>query len=350
MISYSNISLGVDALESLRIPIENNDCPPDWKDWYHYILIDPSGGTKILMNISLSGLPGAGEIQVSLVVKQMGIKKEIETYAEVRSVPWEIGMVKRYPLAIITSNVQFRVKDGYSRIFMTGKNQDFHLDFIARPNADAFLIDEKAKFGNGFIGWGFVPSMSISGSYNICGKEYKIHKDWYCYHDRNFGRFRWGEDIGWEWMVANFKGNDNLSYQLIFDQRTNKDHTEKGFQYIFIFCNTKLKKVFVGNTLRLKWERENHSSTPLRLPGNMASVFSSQTSAKINTIEISARDDRDFVNFIFKTKKDFQLIVPDYEFRQFTVMEEVSGVASLNGILDGKSIKSKGHYYAEFVR
>lgn len=350
MISYSDIRLGFDALSNLRIPFEHKNCPPDWKDWYHFILIEPSNGTRILFNISLSGRPGAGEIQVSLVVKQVNLKRKFETFAEVRSVAWENEMVTRFPLAISTPKVKFQVNDGVSSIFVVGTHQDFHINFSAKPKADTFLIDENAKFGNGFIGWGFIPSMSINGSYTLCGKKYTIQKDWYCYHDRNFGRFRWGEDIGWEWMIANFIGNDNLPYHLVFDQRTSKDHSEKGFQYVFIFRDCKLRKVFVGDTLKINWIREKKPSTPLRLPGNMASVFFSQPSAKIETIEINAQDDKDFIDFIFKTNKDFQLIVPDYELKQFTVMEEISGIASLNGILDGKKIKSKGHFYAEFVR
>lgn len=350
MISYSNVDLGVEALESLRIPFENKSCQLDWKDWYHYILFDPGSGTKILMNVSLGGRPGDGEVQVSLVIKHARGRGKIETYAEVRSVPWEPGMVKRFPLEITTPNVKLQIKDGQSGLVMNGRNSDIHLEFTAEARGDPFLIDEQAKFGQGYIGWGFIPGMAVKGFYSVCGTNFKIGGSWYCYHDRNFGRFRWGEDIGWEWIVASFEGSNNSSYQVVFDQRTNKDHSEKGFQYIFIFRDNRLKKVFVGNTLRVKWKRKKPCGIPLRLPGNMASAFADKISAEIESVELTARDDKDFINITFHTAKAFQLIVPDYEKRQFTVMEEISGKAFLNGMLSGSNIKAKGHFYAEFVR
>lgn len=58
----------INQIESLRIPLDDPESPLDWKDWYHYILIHPKTGMRILVNITLMGRPQRGEIQVSLII------------------------------------------------------------------------------------------------------------------------------------------------------------------------------------------------------------------------------------------------------------------------------------------
>ncbi|HSI69908.1 MAG TPA: hypothetical protein VK941_06735 [Gillisia sp.] len=350
MLYEINDALAVDRLEGLRIPFENWNCPTDWKDWYHYILLDPQSGNKILVNVSLSNKPGGGEIQVSVIIQLRRTRSEYDTYAEVRSVPWENGMVKRSPLLIKTSNTLLEIKNGISRIMFAGKNSDIELEFSAKANSVPFLIEEQTRFGSGFIGWGFIPNMVVNGSFKVCRTVYKLTPSWHCYHDRNFGRFRWGEDIGWEWFVATLKDDKGTGWQAVFDVRSNKDHTHRGFQYIFLFRDNKLKKVFVGNTLQLTWNRSPQTRTPLRMPGNMATVMAGRVAAQIDSIILTARDDRDHIKITLQTEKAFELIVPDHKIRQYTVMEEISGKAILETHLGGKNVKSKGQFYAEFVR
>lgn len=341
-------------VESLRIPFENPLCPLDWKDWYHYILINPSGDIKILLNVCLNGRPGKGEIQLTIVVTFSNLYKGNEkdcTYGNVVCIPWRENMVYREPLKILDSSITIEIDGDETRISLNETKSKIQLNMKCKVEGPPLLIDENTDFGSGFIGWGFIPKLSVSGKLQIAATKIDIDKKWYCYHDRNFGRFHWGEDFGWEWIVINLKDvRNNESYQLVFDQKTNKNHSEKGFKYIFLFQNNKMKKIFLGNTLKVQWNRCADYKTPIRLPGTMASIFSNQVAANINSILIHAKDDRDSFKLELEVDNNFQLIVPDHKDRQYTFMEEVSGNAHLTLKLDEKITEAKGTFYGEFVR
>lgn len=88
----------INQIESLRIPLDDSESPLDWKDWYHYILIHPKTGMRILVNITLMGRPQRGEIQVSLIINSpnyllplsLQTPDLIATFAAAVSIPWRI--------------------------------------------------------------------------------------------------------------------------------------------------------------------------------------------------------------------------------------------------------------------
>lgn len=340
-----------DRLEGLRIPFESPDCNPAWKDWFHYILINPENGIKILLNLYLSGKPGNGEVQATVVVSKPGMPGcKQATYADLMSLPWEMGMVSKRPLIIKTEHILFQVQNGESSVWLRANYSNLELKFLARPKAGPIHVEERTRFGSGFIGWGFNPAMTVQGSVKAGGERHYFDSNWYCYHDRNFGVFRWGENIGWEWFVCNLKDEKGQSCQVVFDQRTGKNHLERGFPYVFIFRENRLKRVFVGMSLDITWQREKKSKTPLRLPGHLATVFSSRISSDVQSIIFTAGDERDRLSLQMRTEKSYQIVVPDNETRQYTIMEEISGKAKLLGSLNGNRLKATGYFYGEFVR
>ena len=347
-------NLLIERVESLRIPFENRFCPLDWKDWYHYILISPNGSIKILLNVCLNGRPGNGEIQLSIVVtlsKPSNGASKICIHGNVICIPWKENMVYREPIMILASIVELKIHQNVTSVSLNDKQSNIKLNFIGEVEGPPVFVNEKTEFGSGFIGWGFIPKLIVNGSLKVGETEAVINKLWYCYHDHNFGQFRWGEDIGWEWLVVNFKNFEGgKEYQFVFDQRTNKNHSEKGVKYIFFFQNNMIKKIFLGNALKIKWERSVDSKTPIILPGTMASAFSNQFATEINAIRISAKDDRDSLKLQLNIEKSYQFIVPDNQQRQYTIMEEVSGNAGFKIKIKKEIIEAKGFMYGEFVR
>ena len=55
-------------IERFRIPLDDPSSPMDWKDWYHYVLLDPQTGFRVLVNMTAIARPGQGEIQTSFLV------------------------------------------------------------------------------------------------------------------------------------------------------------------------------------------------------------------------------------------------------------------------------------------
>ncbi|MEM9214342.1 MAG: hypothetical protein AAGD25_08340 [Cyanobacteria bacterium P01_F01_bin.150] len=343
-------------IEKLRIPFDGPYWSQSWKDWYHFILIDFQRNLRILVNITLVGKPESGEIQTTFIVSlpteqirsQLLVDTSIATFGVAYSQAWTAQVVRRSPLLIQGKNVSLKIDGDRFEVATQDTRTQLSLNFQAQAQAEPLLVTEDSPFGSGFIGWGLVPGLQAEGELSIRGQRVGIDKTWFCYHDRNFGRFRWGEDIGWEWCVAFFVTKNGRKFTLVLDKRTDKDHSLSGLPYIFIYEGIHLRKVFIGKTLQIKWEWST-AQCPSRLPGIMASLFADSAVRMPQVLEIQAMDEQD--RLILKAQFDaaVELIVPDNQARQYSFIKEVTGSTELYFYLQEETILAKGLIYAEYV-
>jgi hypothetical protein len=308
-------------VEDLRIPLDDLSSPVDWKDWYHFILIDLQSGLRVLVNITMIGRPQQGEIQVSFIVnlasaqinQQHQPDTPLATFGTAFSLEWQQDMVHHHPLRLSGKGIYLEIDGKHSIVEVRDARAQLSLSFRGEAVATPLLVTEDSPFGSGFIGWGLVPGIQTMGELSIGGQHFNIDQDWFCYHDHNFGRFRWGEDIGWEWFVVFATCNDGQQVTLVLDQRTNKDHSVRGLPYIFIYLGQNLSKIFLGDSLRIRWDWSGSPTLPLRLPGTMASLFAERTLRCPQALQVEAADGQDqlliTVNFDGMTELDRKSVV-----------------------------------------
>ncbi|MGK7939057.1 MAG: hypothetical protein AB4062_02640 [Crocosphaera sp.] len=346
------------SIENLRIPLNDVNSPIDWKDWYHYILIDPETQIRVLVNISLIGRPEQGEIQTTLIVtipsnyfpQKLSPSLPLLTFGIAFSKEWKTDNINRNPVQIRAQQINLNIVGKNCFLEVNDLRSQLAINFRGEAKATPLLVTENSPFGSEFIGWGLVPGLQVSGELSICNHSFNISPNWLCYHDRNFGRFRWGEDIGWEWFVA-FLTDDNQDnkFTLVLDKRTNKDHSLSGLAYIFIYQENELIKTFIGQTLEINWQWTNSPVTPLRLPGIMASLFSDRSLKMPENLEIIATDSQDNLTLNIQFDAATELIIPDNQARQYSFIEEVTGTIEMTLFLENQVIKARGLIYAEYV-
>lgn len=344
-------------VEALRIPLDDPASPIDWKDWYHFLLLDRQGKVRILVNMTLVGRPEQGEIQVSFLVNlaseylvpEYRVDAPMATFGTALSFPWRSEMVRRNPLRLQANGVLLSIDGKHSTLEVQDQRMQLSIRCQAEAEAMPLLVTEDSPFGSGFIGWGLVPGLQVMGELSVGGRNFSIDREWFAYHDRNFGRFRWGEDIGWEWFVAFAICDDGRQMTLVLDQRTNKDHSLKGLPYIFVYLGQDLHKVFLGSSLAIHWEWSRSPVTPVRLPGIMASLFADRTLKVPKTLQVEAADEQDrlLLNVDFETA--IELVVPDNQDRQYSFIEEVTGSFEVSLFLSGETLRAKGLLYGEYV-
>lgn len=344
-------------IEQLRIPTEDRSAPSDWKDWYHFIAIDLKSGVRVLLNVALSGRPAGGELQVSFIVTvprdrltvERPLSTPVVTFGTAYPQRWEVGMASREPLRLQGRGVSVEIEGKQLRVAARDERVGIAIAFDAEAMATPLLVTEDSPFGSGFIGWGLVPGLRVAGELSVAGEQFALDRDWFCYHDRNFGRFRWGEDIGWEWFVAFVACTDGRTLTLVLDRRTNKDHSQWGLSYIFIYLGNELRKIFLGPTLAIDWEWSATAVLPMRLPGSMASVFAHRSLPMPERLKIEAADERDRLSVSAHFESAMELVVPDNRSPQYSFIEEVSGTVEVNFWLDGERLQGRGLIYAEYV-
>ncbi|MCL2927953.1 MAG: hypothetical protein MGG37_08055 [Trichodesmium sp. MAG_R01] len=343
------------SIERLRLPTEDRSAPLDWKDWYHFILMEPKSGVRVLVNLTLSGRPAEGEMQLSFIVTlpreltELPIETAVVTFGTAYPQKWEGEMVIREPLQLRGRGVCLEIDGRRSRLAVQDEKAGLAIAFEGEAEATPLLVTEDSPFGSGFIGWGLVPGLRLAGELSVGELRLPLNRDWFCYHDRNFGRFRWGEDIGWEWFVAFATCSDNRTLTLVLDRRTNKYHSEWGLSYIFVYLGNKLRKIFLGSTLAIDWEWSAEVLLPLRLPGVMASVFAHRSLSMPEGLRVEAEDERDRLSLSVRFDSAMELVVPDNQGRQYSFIEEVSGKVEVSFWLDGELLRGEGLIYAEYV-
>jgi hypothetical protein len=344
-------------VEALRIPLDDPALPIDWKDWYHFLLWDQQGKIRILVNIALVGRPQQGEIQVSFLINiardllppEYHIDIPIATFGTALSLEWQPDMVRQNPLRIFGNGLNLEINGKHSTLEVRDERMQLSIRFQGEAKATPLLVTEDSPFGNGFIGWGLVPGLQVMGELSVGGQSFSIEQNWFSYHDRNFGRFRWGEDIGWEWFVAFATCDDGRQITLVLDQRTNKDHSSKGLPYIFVYIGHELTKVFIGSSLYIHWEWSPSAVTPVRLPGIMASLFGDRAIRVPQALQVEAADQQGRLLLSVQFETIAELVVPDNQDRQYTFIEEVTGTVEVSLFLQGETLQAKGLLYGEYV-
>jgi hypothetical protein len=258
-------------------------------------------------------------------------------------------MVRQNPLRLQANGVLLEIDGKHSTLQVQNERMQLSIRCQAEVEAMPLLVTEDSPFGSGFIGWGLVPGLQVMGELSVSGRNFSINRDWFAYHDRNFGRFRWGEDIGWEWFVAFAICNDGRQITLVLDQRTNKDHSLKGLPYIFVYLGKDLHKVFLGSSLAIHWGWSLSPVNPVRLPGIMASLFADRTLKVPKTLQVEAADGQDRLLLDVHFETAIELVVPDNQDRQYSFIEEITGSFEVSLFLQGETLRGKGLLYGEYV-
>lgn len=338
-------------LEATHVPLDDPQAPADWKEWYHFILVEPQSGTRVLANASLSGIPGRGQIIATMVATLAPClaSPSARTFGFSSDWEWEPGMVRPAPVRIEAPALSCEIAGRHSRFAASDPYGVLTVDFHGRTTATPVVIPELSPFGSGFIGWGLVPGVEVEGSLGLDGRALALDREWFCYHDHNYGRFRWGEDIGWIWFVAFLCGADGERLTLVLHRGNDRQQRRCGAPYVFVYRGERLRKVFMGRAVHLAWRWTSEPRRPPRLPGSMATLYADRTLLLPVGLELRAADERDRLALDLAADSNLELVLADNRDRQTTFIEEASGDASLSCRLDGEELAAQGHFYAEFV-
>ncbi len=339
----------VERIEALRIPAQPQAAAHDWKDWYHVVLLHPAAGWRVIANLNLAGGGDDAELQWTLIVHRPAAQGDGGLFGASRSQAWRTGMVTARPLAITGDEAAFAFDGERVTLRIAPRDLDLALVLHAAPASTPLLVTEGAPFGSGFIGWGLVAQMRAEGRVAACGESAAIGDGWFCYHDHNFGRFRWGEDFGWEWLVAHAVC-DGEAVTVVVDWRTDRAHAAGGLPYLFVLVGGPLRKVFLGPAMRLRWSWHAAATLPPRLPGAMAARLADRPVRTPRAITLDAADERDRIALTVEVDAYAEIVAPDNRGAGFARIGESSGAAAVELQLGERRFEGAGLAYAEYTR
>lgn len=209
---------------------------------------------------------------------------------------------------------------------------------VARQN-----VPGPMPFGTGWIGWSVAPRLRLSGRLELGGQAVDVGRA-SGYHDRNWGRWHWGDDAGWEWGA--FLAAEPAP-AVVFARATDRAH-RRGLPSLGVHAPHR-KKLFRGDCVAM--QREGRLDEPLvRVPGAMAGLHSGRSKPRLpSRVLIGADDGRDRLQIDFRVRAAAQIIAGDPIVRGYGFLHELVGEFSCEGRVSGVSLAFGGLGVCEHV-
>ncbi len=326
--------------DRLRPPGPNDAQSTSYKEWLHLNVFDPRSETAIVLNAALHG-PADDVCAVASATALIGRGENWSTHIE--TVDRAASMVTDQ--AIVAGDIALQldpVSGGLSASFAFGATQ---FAVVASPLCDSIDTVGPAPFGSGWIGWRAVPALSVSGSLQDGGLTIDLDGA-IAYHDHNWGRWRWGEDIGWEWLAwPSDRG------AIVMSRSTDRAH-RAGIPYVCVALPERRgwrNHSYGGSSIRVEfpsWRRGCDS----RVPGAMAALNSGRMAPMVpSAVEIAVNDGFDRFNATMRVDHVIQVIVAEPCGFGYSFIHELFGRFEVGGCCDGQVFEFTGQGVFEYV-
>ena len=214
-------------------------------------------------------------------------------------------------------------------------------------------------FGGGWISWTAAPRMALVGTAELGGRELRLEGA-AGYHDHNWGRWYWGDDVGWEWgcfqasadgpALVEGDGRGPWSCRTIVVARTtDRSHRVLGAAIAAVGMDGR-RLLFTGPSVTIEWS--GRLDGPVRrVPGALAALHADRARPRLPAaLHVRAEDGVSHLVVDFTAVSAAQVIVADPFRRGYGFIHELAGSYSCRGRLCGRSVESEGLAIVEYVR
>jgi hypothetical protein len=331
--------------DSLRPPPPFDLQAAAYKDWLHLNLLDHASGRIGVINVSLHGTPGdprSRAVGTALVhVPGAGWigNLEIRGMDEAAIGPASIGL-EHVAVAIDT-------RSGTVLASVRDPENDLALHVTARMATAPIIVEQPLPLGHGWISWTAVPRLTVTGEWIICDVQSDLSTAG-AYHDHNWGRWYWGDDLGWEWGCFLTPATVTPPKAVVFSLTTDRTHHQTGQPALSVIVGQK-RQTFRGSALQIDYEGRL-DMVERRVPGALAALHQDHAHVHLpRRITIRADDGRDCITLEFNGHSAAQLITGDPIMRGYNFIHEIAGEFRCAGWLGEVEVSGAGLGVFEYV-
>jgi hypothetical protein len=328
-------------VDRLRSPSPLDLTAAAYKDWLHVNLFDFERDHVALVNVSLHGDPddarslAAGAVLHGDVGDGWRGHVEVVAAHDARLAEGEIAVADVAAVALepVSGGVSFRGR-------LPGGGVD--IQATAAPSALPIVAEEPTPFGSGWIAWRATARLTVTGRLRADGLIRPLD-DMAVYHDHNWGRWFWGDDVGWEWGA--FLAADGAAF--VTTRPTDRAHRE-GATALRAHVGAD-RRSFHPRTVeaRLAGRLE---SRPVRVSGAMAALHSARAWPALPAgVAIVADDGYDRVELEASLAHAAQLVVAEPARPGYTFIHELLGRFTYRARLGGVETAGDGLVAFEYV-
>jgi len=329
--------------DRLRPPGPHDQRGDAYKDWLHLNVFDTARGVALVVNGAVHGAaddPRAVASATVLVHHAGRWSTHHETVSRSQTTVTERSLAVADQLLLRLDPV----RGGMDTTFRhPTSNLAIHVEAV--PRTPVIQTAAPIPFGSGWIAWRAVPLLESIGYLVVGGRRTSLDGA-LAYHDHNWGRWRWGEDIGWEW--AAWPSPDGA---LVMSRATDRAHGQ-GAANITIALPGRggwQNRSYGAHSVEIRlanWRRGCHR----RLPGAMAALHAERTSPRLpGRVELRVDDGFDRVTARLEVEHVMQIIVAEPQFAGYSYIHEMFGPFRVSGVRGGEKFTLHGQGVFEYV-
>jgi hypothetical protein len=317
-----------------------------FKEWMHFCVAlpgDPSGHLLVNINVTERVLPTGPERRPRLIA--LGVLGDwtgvVDTFGpgEVSGRPGEIDL--RFGLN------QLRWRDGAFELDVRcrGLAASLRLLPLALPT-----VATSVSFGRHHaIHWVVLPRLRATGWVELEGRRMTVDGA-LAYHDHNWGHFRWGGDLAWEWGFVN-PADATDPWSAVFVRISDGGRHRVLSQGALVWRGGALVRTFQDREIRMSLGGVHGGPRPFTLP-RVASLLAPGASSGVPArVSLNARSGNDELNIDFETLSKARVGIPsDVDPFRLVLLNETSGRARARGKTFAGAFDISGPAIMEFVR
>lgn len=330
------------APDHLRPPPPLDPTAAAYKDWLHVNLFDHATGVVGIVNVSLDGSP------TDPAARAVGT-----ALAEVPGRGW-LGNLTVEPftsahlgldsIALDTVAVGLDAATGTALASARLPDDRLHVDAVATARVVAMAPDRTAQFGSGWLGWYALPRLSVRGEVRYDGGVLPLDRA-SAYADHSWGRWHWGEDLGWEW--GSFLTPDP-GPAFVLSRITDRLHVRTSGTSLEVRLEDR-RRPFGPDTIEVTWSGEL-DARPRRLPGALAALHADRARPRLpGRLSVVGGDGHDQVRLDFTPRAAAQLILADTAQPGYSFLHELVGSFTCSGRIGGVAYEAEGLAVVERV-
>jgi hypothetical protein len=200
------------------------------------------------------------------------------------------------------------------------------------------------------IHWVVLPRLEATGWVRLAGgPELRLARA-LAYHDHNWGRFRWGGDLAWEWGFV-LPRDPSCPWTAVVARVSDGGRHRTLSQGALLWRGDALVRTFQDREIVVSMEGAHRGPRPLTLP-RVASLLAPGASAGVPaqlTVDASGHGER--LSLSFATRSKARVAIPsEVEPFRLVLLNETCGDAEVSGETAAGAFRFDGPAIMEFVR
>jgi len=194
-----------------------------------------------------------------------------------------------------------------------------------------------------------VPRLEATGWVTVAGRRFLLSGE-LAYHDHNWGHFRWGEDLSWEWGFVN-PADPHCPWSVVFVRVSDGQRHRTLSQGVLLWKDDVNVRTFQNREISVRLEGAHTEARPLTLPKIAGLLVPGASSGVPARLILEATGQGDSLALTFDVASKARIAVPsDLDDFRVVLLNETTGGAHVRGVTERGRFDFRGPAIVEFVR